>query len=103
MKPVTMFIIVLLAGSRICAQLTPASEGQSDPKKLTAGAFVLEDATPVRLQLKRTVSSADSHAGDTVDFEVLQDVVVNGLVVIPKGTFAFGTVTDAQETRKLGR
>jgi hypothetical protein len=29
--------------------------------------FVLEDGTPVRLRLNRTISSADAHVGDTVD------------------------------------
>ena len=29
---------------------------------------VLEEETPVRLRINRTVSSADAHVGDTVDF-----------------------------------
>jgi hypothetical protein len=40
--------------------------------------FVLEDETPVRLRLNRTISSADAHLGDTVDFETLDDITVNG-------------------------
>jgi hypothetical protein len=52
---------------------------------VSAKGFVLEDSTPVRLRLNRPVSSADSHVGDTVDFEVLQDISVNGTLVIPKG------------------
>jgi hypothetical protein len=31
---------------------------------------VLEEETPVRLRINRTVSSADAHVGDPVDFEV---------------------------------
>src|SRR5260370_514851 len=69
----------------------------------SAKGFVLEEATPVKLRFNRTVSSADSHVGDTVDFEVLQDISVNGTLVIPKGGLAFGTVTEAQPTRKLAR
>jgi hypothetical protein len=34
-------------------------------------AFGLEDATPVRMRINRTVSSADAQVNDTVDFEVL--------------------------------
>jgi hypothetical protein len=41
--------------------------------------------------------------GDTVDFEVLQDISVNGTPVIPKGGFAFGTVTEAQPKRRMAR
>jgi hypothetical protein len=64
---------------------------------------VLEDATPVRLRFNRTVSSSDSHLNDTVDFEVLQDLRINGTLVILKGSLAFGTVTEAQSKRRLAR
>jgi hypothetical protein len=64
---------------------------------------VLEDETPVRLRLNRTISSADAHAGDTVDFEVLDDITVNGTLVIPKGGLAFATVTEAQAKRRMAR
>lgn len=69
----------------------------------SAKGFVLEDATPVRLRFNRTVSSADAHVGDTVDFEVLDDISVNGVLVIPKGGLAFGTVTEAQPKRRMAR
>jgi PEGA domain-containing protein len=69
----------------------------------SAKGFVLEDATPIRLRFNRTVSSADAHVGDTVDFEVLQDLSVNGTLVIPKGGLAFGTVTEAQPKRRMAR
>lgn len=65
--------------------------------------FVLEDETPIRLRLNRTVSSAEAHVGDTVDFEVLDDITVNGTLVIPKGGLAFATVTEAQAKRRMAR
>jgi len=81
---------------------TPAAE--EVPSNVTsAKGFVLEDATPIRLRFNRTVSSADAHVGDTVDFEVLQDLSVNGTLVIPKGGLAIGTVTEAQPKRRMAR
>lgn len=65
--------------------------------------FVLEDSTPVRLRINRTISSADAHVGDTVDFEVLDDITLNGVGVIPKGGLAFATVTEAQPKRRMAR
>ncbi len=65
--------------------------------------FVLEDATPVKMRINRTISSADCKVGDTVDFEVLQDISVNGTLVIRKGDFAYATVTEAQAKRRMGR
>jgi hypothetical protein len=69
----------------------------------SAKGFVLEDAVPVRLRFNRTVSSADAHVGDTVDFEVLEDISVNGTIVVPKGGIALGTVTEAQPKRRMAR
>jgi hypothetical protein len=65
--------------------------------------FVLEDESPIRLRLNRTVSSADAHVGDTVDFETLDDITVNGVLVVPKGGLAFATVTEAQAKRRMAR
>jgi hypothetical protein len=64
---------------------------------------VLEEGTPVRLRINRTISSADAHTGDNVDFEVLDDISVNSTLVIPKGGLAFATVTEAQAKRRMAR
>ena len=45
-------------------------------------AFGLEDGTPVKLRTNRTVSSADAHVNDTLDFEVLEEVKVHDVIVI---------------------
>ena len=66
-------------------------------------AFGLEDATPVKLRLTRNLSSADAKTGDRVDFEVLEDVKVKDLIVIPRGGIAWGTVTEAQAKRRMAR
>jgi len=66
-------------------------------------AFGLEDATPVRMRINRTISSADSQVNDTVDFEVLDDVKVKDVIVVPRGSMAWGTVTEAQPKRRMGR
>jgi hypothetical protein len=65
--------------------------------------LVLEDETPVRLRLNRTISSADAHVGDTLDFETLDEITVNGTPVIAKGGLAFATVTAAQAKRRMAR
>ncbi len=84
---------------------TPApAEQPADTSNFTsAKGFVLEDSIPVKLRINRTISSADCHVGDTVDFEVVQDVSVNGTLVIPKGGLAFATVTEAQAKRRMAR
>ena len=81
---------------------TPAGATPAAPKPAMQG-FGLEDGTPVKLRTARTISSADAHTGDTLDFEVLEDVFAQGALVIPKGGIAWGTVTDAQPKRRMGR
>jgi len=81
----------------------PPSPSQTGANYTSAKGFVLEDGTPVKLRINRNVSSADAHVGDTVDFEVLEDVSVNGTLVIPKGGLAFATVTEAQPKRRMAR
>jgi hypothetical protein len=78
-----------------------ANPGQ--PQASASPRLVLEDATPVRLRIAQTVSSESAHVGDRVEFEVLEEVRVGNLVVIPKGGIAWGTVTEAQPKRRMGR
>ena len=65
--------------------------------------FVLEDGTPIKLVLAETISSADATVGQTVSFEVVEDMVVDGVVVVPKGGPAWATVTVAEPKKRLGR
>jgi len=82
----------------------PATETSTPraPKPAMQG-FGLEDGTPVKLRTARTISSADAHAGDTLDFEVLEDVFANGVLLVPKGGIAWGTVTEAEAKRRMAR
>jgi len=66
-------------------------------------AFGLEDSTPVKLRINRNISSADAQVNETVDFEVLEEVKIHDVVVIPRGGTAWGTVTEAQPKRRMGR
>ena len=93
------------AGASTAQQPTqPAAQEQAPQTDFTSKkGFVLEDQTPVRLRLNRTISSADAHLGDTVDFSTVDDITVNGTLVIPKGGLAFATVTEAQAKRRMAR
>lgn len=68
-----------------------------------SGTARLEDGTPIKLRLSRTISSASAQTDERVDFDVLEEVKVGDLVVIPKGSIAWGTVTEAQAKRRMGR
>ena len=57
----------------------------------------------MHLVLSENLSSADAVTGQTVEFEVVDDVTVNGFVVIPRGSTAWATVTDAEHKKRMGR
>jgi hypothetical protein len=63
----------------------------------------LEDGTPVHLILSETISSADAQVGQTLELEVVDDIVLDGVCVVPHGSTAWATVTSAQAKRRLGR
>jgi hypothetical protein len=81
---------------------TPPSVA-ANPSKPPMQGFGIEEGTPVKLRTARNISSADAHTGDTLDFEVLEDVFAGGVLVIPKGGIAWGTVTEAEPKRRMGR
>ncbi|HNY39560.1 MAG TPA: hypothetical protein PKJ41_04165 [Bryobacteraceae bacterium] len=70
---------------------------------LAQAPLVLQDATPIRLRLSETLSSETARVGDTVSFEVLEDIDVGGLLVIKQGSPAVATITEAQAKRRMGR
>lgn len=63
----------------------------------------LLDGTPVKLRLSQTVSSADTKVGQEIPFEVVEDVSVDGVAVLPKGATAIATVTATEHKKSMGR
>jgi hypothetical protein len=89
---VLLFVSPIIPSSETAAQSNAA-----------AGQLTLQDGTPVRLRLNHNVSSADATVGESVDFEVLDELNINGISVIPKSSTAIGTVTEAVPKRRMAR
>jgi hypothetical protein len=82
----------------------PATSAEPPSKSSASTQFLkLLDSTPVRMKLLKTLSSADAQVGDDVSFEVSEDVVVDGFLVIPKGANALGVVNEVETKKALGR
>jgi hypothetical protein len=105
-KTYSVALIFVLATSLV-AQQTPIVADNAAPHETpvlpTVPPHTLLDGTPVKLRIGRNVSSADAKIGEHVDFEVLDEVQVMGVIVIAKGATASATVTDAQSKRRMGR
>jgi hypothetical protein len=96
---VTFPMVEVSAGAQ--QQSTPAAPEQAPLASCKQPC--LEDGTPIKLRIAQTVSSADAHVDDRVEFEVLEEVSIQGVPIIPKGGIALGTVTEAQPKRRMAR
>jgi len=104
MKRILSFTVCLALAMPMMAAQSSSSAASQEPSDAAAGSrLVLEDGTPIKLVLAQTISSADTTVGQTVAFEVVEDVLVDGIVVVPKGGTAWATVTAAQPKRRMGR
>ena len=63
----------------------------------------LLDGTPIKLRLSQSISSADAKLGQEVPFEVVEDVKVDDVIVLPKGATAIANVTEAEHKKSMGR
>ena len=58
--------------------------------------------TVVPLQAVKQVKAADVNEGETVDFRVVSDIIVDNSIAIPKGTIAKGVVSEAKKSSLAG-
>jgi antitoxin (DNA-binding transcriptional repressor) of toxin-antitoxin stability system len=104
---ITSLLLISILSATGYAQTQPSTQSSppTPPPQTPKAAlgFGLEDGTPVKLRLTRTISSADAKLGERVDFEVLEDVKFGETVIIPRTGIALATITEAQPKRRLGR
>ena len=90
-----------------------AQQQGAAPKKATSGPVpspssppipnTLMDGTAIKLRLTETISSAKAKVGQSVSFEVVDEVDVMGVPVVAKGAQALATVTVAETKKSMGR
>ena len=62
----------------------------------------IKAGTIVPLQSVKQVKAADVNEGETVDFRVISDIVVDNSIAIPKGTLVKGVVNEAKKSSLAG-
>ena len=62
----------------------------------------IKGGTIVPLESTAKIKAADVNVGQTIDFRVSRDVLVDGIVAIPCGTIAKGTVYEAKRSTAFG-
>ena len=89
-------------------ELTPYDEHPAPPPAPVHAApkgfdLTLANGTPIHLKLGKTISTASAHVGDVVELHAAEEVVVDGLTVVPIGATAVGIVTEVEPKKRLGR
>ncbi len=67
------------------------------------GAVTIPEGTRVRVRLDQSISSATAEKGQTVEFSTTDPVMVGGVVAIPEGALATGTITQSRPKQHMGR
>jgi len=73
------------------------------PSGIAATGMTLRNGTPIRVKLAKAISSASAHVGDSVEFEVLEDVLVDGAIVVARGANANGVIAVAEPKKRFGK
>ena len=64
--------------------------------------FALLNDTPVHVKLTKSLSSATARVGDPVEFEILEDVLVEGVPVLIRGSLASGAIAVVEPKKHFG-
>lgn len=88
---VVLAIIGLLAPTSLAVLQDPVAE------------IVLPEGTPINVVTAQEVTSKAAKPNDPVSFTVNEDLVINGQVVVRKGTPAIGSVINAEKGGYLGK
>ncbi|MGH9873337.1 MAG: hypothetical protein ACRD9S_12855 [Pyrinomonadaceae bacterium] len=65
--------------------------------------MTLPDGTPIKMRLRRFLAANDVKEGNRFAFQVTDDVVVDGSVLIKKGAIGWGQVTNAEKSKTFNR
>lgn len=109
MRSVSSVFVLFLSGSLVLAQQPqPAPPSSASPAVEAAPSVppsphTLLDGTPVKLRLSQSISSADAKVGQEVPFEVVEELKVDDVIVLPKGATAIANVTEAEHKKSMGR
>lgn len=99
MKKIILSLVMLISTASI-AQTTPVQE---PPKVVKDSAIVLKEGTIIKCQLEQDLNGKENSIGQTIDFTLSEDIIIDNKVVLPKGLKIVGTITEAAASKGLGK
>lgn len=104
-----MFLFsILLGGSLVKSQSVPAAMPSASLAALqradldSSTALVLPEETPLRVRIEKPLNTRHTKTGEPIAFTLVEDVSLNGIVVIPRGATLHGEVQEAHKASALG-
>ena len=88
----------LMAASFVMAAAMAAASAPTAPTSL-----LLRDATPLHLRLLHGLAFAGSKPGDLVELEIVDDLRIDGVLVMAHGARAIATITQAEPKSRQHR
>ncbi|WP_432748203.1 hypothetical protein [Pectinatus frisingensis] len=71
--------------------------------KIPEGEAYIPKDTKIPMELTQTIDAKHGQTGETIKFNTTQNIIVNGVTVIPTGSLVYGTITKAKGPGMLGR
>lgn len=105
MKPMLAgsLVLVLALTQGASGQQTSATAPAAAADSSAAATYKLAEGTDVELQFAQGLSSSTSFEGDPVVLTLVNDLKVGDVVVAKAGSKAYGEVSKAQKSGRLGR
>jgi hypothetical protein len=94
----TISVLLLFATSGLLLAPTSLAIAQDAPAEI-----VLTEGTPISVVTAQEITSKAAKPNDPVNFTVNEDLVINGQVLVRKGTPAIGSVINAEKGGYLGK
>jgi len=88
---------------RIISAMVARNQAANGSARTPTTPLALHDATPIRLRLTRDLTFNNVKPGEMVDFEILDDLRIDGLLVMAHGARATATITMAEPKTRMGR
>jgi uncharacterized protein DUF2846 len=96
MFPIKQTLVAILVIASLSAYIHAAVNDPQDE-------IVVPEGTPINVVVAKEVTSKEAKPNDPVEFTVTEDLVINGQVVVRKGTPAIGSVINAEKKGYMGK
>ena len=93
--PVKQGLLTIVVIASLSAVAVPVNHPQDE--------IVVAEGTPINVITAKEVTTKEAKPNDPVDFTVAEDLVINGQVIVRKGTPAVGSVINAEKGGYMGK